>query len=109
MVQGSNGPGFPLKARTERGVGEFDGDVAIQPGIASPIHLSHTTRAKERKDFIGTEFVSDRKRHRADKGQCSLSPTARIDPGYRLVASAKAQVSCRRGPEKLGLSMYPAF
>jgi hypothetical protein len=68
MIQGSDGPGFPLKARTERGVGEFNGDVAIQPGIARSIHLSHTTRAKERKDFIGAEFVSDRERHGGGQG-----------------------------------------
>src|SRR5271156_2860251 len=97
MVQSSNGPGFPLKARTERGVGELNGDVAIQPGIARPIHLSHTTRAKERKDFIGTEFVSDRKRHRADKGQCSLSPTFSSGSAVSLRSASRQ----RYGPCKI--------
>jgi hypothetical protein len=34
---------------------DFDGDLAIQTGVAGPIDLPHTSRAEEIDDLVGTQ------------------------------------------------------
>jgi hypothetical protein len=60
MVQGAGGlrlVGEPLSScRIGPGPREhFDRDIALQPWIASAIHVTHTARAQEADDVVGTE------------------------------------------------------
>jgi hypothetical protein len=66
MIQRGDGFGFPLEALREMRGGNLDRDFAIQPRIACPIHLAHSTSADGRKYFVRSEFVADRERHRID-------------------------------------------
>ena len=45
----------------------------VQTRIPGTIHLSHSTRTEERKDFVRAEFISSRKRHMGNWAQCSPS------------------------------------
>ena len=81
MIQRGNGLGFPLETLAELGIGEFDRDVAIQTRVAGAIHLSHSARTKERKDFVRAEFISGRKRHMGNRAQCS--PSWSTQEGWR--------------------------
>src|SRR5207244_10711364 len=41
----------------------FERNVPSQPRIASPIHLAHPARAKQRDDLVGPDFGASRKTH----------------------------------------------
>jgi hypothetical protein len=41
----------------------FDGDVAIQLGIAGAVDFAHAAWAKGGEDFVGAEFVTWLERH----------------------------------------------
>ena len=47
-----------LRVRRKRGVQDFDGDGAIEPRVARPVHLSHPTGTDQRQDLVGTETGS---------------------------------------------------
>ena len=66
VVERGDRAGFAGEALGELRVGNFDRDIAIQPGIMRAIHLAHAALADGRKDFVGAEFVADRKRHTRD-------------------------------------------
>ena len=42
---------------------DFQGHVAMQLGVASAIHLSHTAGADERDDFVRAEARAGKQRH----------------------------------------------
>ena len=44
----------------------LDGDIALQLGVARPVHLAHPALADGRKDFIGAESVADSERYMTD-------------------------------------------
>lgn len=44
----------------------FDGDIAIQPRIARPIHFAHPARARQREDFVCAETSTRCERHCRD-------------------------------------------
>jgi hypothetical protein len=60
---------FALEARHvlgvvgQRGGQDFDGDVAIELGIAGAVNLAHATGAKRGKYLVRAEFVAYRQRH----------------------------------------------
>jgi hypothetical protein len=94
MRQLGDGAGFALEALAEFGIlremfGEdFDGDVAIQPRIASAIHLTHAPRAQRRLDFIRPEFRSRGKGHPfAQLYSCPHIAAASIDSGWIVAYS----------------------
>ena len=64
MIQRSNGAGFAFEAGAEvfalRDVirQDFDGDGAVQPGVAGFIDLTHAARAEGREDFVRAELLS---------------------------------------------------
>ena len=70
MAQSGTGAGFAEETLAgERGSKAFgkylDGDIPAQPRVPAPVHLAHAAGAKRRKDFVGTEFVANRKGHSA--------------------------------------------
>ena len=77
---------FPAKSRQPVGIGDDGGrqnlqrDVAIEPGVASAIHLAHAAGAEKTNDVVGTEAGAG--------GQCHwggvsirATPLARWDEG----------------------------
>jgi hypothetical protein len=62
MVQRGNGAGFALetllglRVRGKMCGQDFDGDGAVEPGIARPIHFAHAAGAQRRLNFIRAEF-----------------------------------------------------
>ena len=69
MIEGRNGTGFLLEAAQAIGIGgkgsgeNFDGDDAIEAGVAGAINLAHTAGAERCKDFIRAEFRAAGERH----------------------------------------------
>jgi len=63
VIQRGHRARFALEALRELLRGDFDRDVAPQPRIAGAIHLTHASRADQRENFVGAEFVAGRKRH----------------------------------------------
>ena len=66
VVERGDRAGLAGEALGELGVGNFDRDIPIQPGIVRAIHLAHAALADGRKDFIRAEFVADGERHVLD-------------------------------------------
>ncbi len=70
MIQTGDGLGFALEALFADGIGRevrrknLDGDGALQARIVRAIHLTHTSRAEWRLDFIRTESCACREAHR---------------------------------------------
>jgi len=70
---------FAFEARHAPGVRgkslgqHFDGDVAIQLGVAGAIYLSHAARADGGQDFVVTELLAGRKRHLVVRAKFSRS------------------------------------
>ena len=83
MIQRRNGLGFPLETLAELGIGEFDGDIPVQTRVPGAIHLSHSARTEERKDFVRAEFISGRKGHMENRAQCSPSCSTQRVRAYR--------------------------
>jgi hypothetical protein len=54
MVEGGDGAGFALESFVEFFFGNFDGDRAIEAGIAGSVDLSHAARAEDAFNEIGT-------------------------------------------------------
>jgi hypothetical protein len=63
VVEGGDAAGFALEVLGELLGGDFDGDDAVEAGVARALHLSHSARAKGRDDLVGSEFTAGRKRH----------------------------------------------
>jgi len=42
---------------------DFDGDVALQPGVARAVDFAHAACAQERNDLVGAEFCSGGEGH----------------------------------------------
>jgi hypothetical protein len=56
-----------LHGKTEEHRGQdFKNHVTLERGVACTVHLSHSALAKQREDFVVTEFVADGKRHVLD-------------------------------------------
>ena len=72
VVQAGDGLRLALEPLLEIGVrgdmlGEdFDGDRAVQAGVARFVHFAHPARAEWREDLIGAELRPGVKRHRSD-------------------------------------------
>ena len=56
-----------LETLVEFGLGNFDGDGAVEAGVIGLVNVTHPSRADGREDFIGAEFVAGRERHLIDK------------------------------------------
>ncbi len=54
----------PLRIGGQTGRQDLDGDVTPEARVASPIHLPHAARAKERDDLIRPESSAGSGRHR---------------------------------------------
>jgi len=63
MIQGRNRTGFAGKALRVLLGGDFDGNIASKPGIASAIDLAHATRAYPFEDLVRTEFLTRSQGH----------------------------------------------
>ena len=68
MIQRRSGARLALETLSRRlrckGLWQnFDGYFAMKPRVARLIHLAHSALADQRKDFVGAEFVADRKGH----------------------------------------------
>jgi hypothetical protein len=70
MRQRSNGLCFAFETRERVRIdGEvfrehLDGDVAIEPRVARPIHFAHSTGAHDIDDFVRVQPCSGTQRHR---------------------------------------------
>ena len=64
VVQRGHSAGFALEAGAQIfALGDvfgqdFDGDGAVETGVASFVHLAHASRSNGGEDFIGTELVA---------------------------------------------------
>ncbi len=64
MVERRNATRLLLEAMHSVGVGsnrlgkDFDGDEAVQPGVAGAIYLTHSAFANRREDLVRTEFCA---------------------------------------------------
>ena len=83
MIQCGNGLRLALKTLAKLSSRDFDRDIAIQPRIARSIHLAHSARADGRKDFVRTEFVAYRQRHKSDSAQFTRSKNGLVLLGNR--------------------------
>src|SRR5271154_959056 len=73
MIERSYRTSLALETFAELGVGNFDGNDAIQARVTCFVDLAHPARADWRVDFIGSEFVARRKRHVLDSAKSSRS------------------------------------
>jgi hypothetical protein len=73
VVEGRDRPRLTLEAlaqlriRRQRLGENLDGDGAIEPGIARPIHFAHSTGTDGGEDFIRTEANAGFQAHGADR------------------------------------------
>ena len=58
VIQCRDSARFAFKAFRELFLRHFDGDDAVQPRVARPVHLAHAACADGRDDLIGAEFVA---------------------------------------------------
>src|SRR5262245_42754828 len=63
MIERGDCSGLPLESFTKALGRNFDCHIAAQPGIARLIHLTHTTSADLRHQFIWSEFFTWGKSH----------------------------------------------
>src|SRR5215471_7169657 len=104
MVQRRSGASFELEAIEAIGVGRqrggkyLDGDLAVQPRVACPVHLTHSAGADRAHDFIGTEASSRGEWHPA---MLILSKGSRC--GKRQMWLRKFPLIHRRGRENMPL------
>ena len=63
MIQRANGFSFTLESLAELRGGNLDRDITTDAGIARFPHLSHSTLADGREDFVRAEFVAGLERH----------------------------------------------
>ena len=69
MRKRGDGLGFTFEPRATIGIARetlrqnLDGDIAIEPGVPCPVHLTHAARTKRREDFILAETGTCRKAH----------------------------------------------
>ena len=69
VLQPGDGARFALEALAEAGVPrsvarrDLDGDPAVEPGVARPVHLSHAAGAERRFDDIRTERAANGQGH----------------------------------------------
>jgi hypothetical protein len=57
MIERGEGASLAVETLGELMGGYFDGDDAIEAGVATLPHFSHTTRAEGPEDLVGAEFV----------------------------------------------------
>jgi hypothetical protein len=67
MIQLRDGARLALEPVAEVFPGDFDGDDAIQPSVASFIDFAHPARANGRKNLVRPEALTGGKRHRTDR------------------------------------------
>ena len=58
MVERGHGTGFAFEALVEIGLGDFQGDRAVEPGVAGFPHFAHAPFANMGEDLEGAEFVA---------------------------------------------------
>jgi hypothetical protein len=64
MIQRGDGSGFALETFVELGLGNFDGNQAIQAGVFGFVDITHSARTNGREDFVRAEFIAYRQGHR---------------------------------------------
>jgi hypothetical protein len=78
MVQGGDGACFVLEAdlvhRGQRRVHHFDGDGAVETGVARPVDFAHPASSDRRGDFIRAELLAGRERHRTNRMELTVEP-----------------------------------
>ena len=55
MVQRGDGAGFAVEAFCELLLCHFDGDDAVEAGVAGAVDFAHSAGADEGEDFVGAE------------------------------------------------------
>src|ERR1700741_1809379 len=55
MIQRGDGARFPLEALRELILGNFQGNDAIQPRVASPLYLPHAARTDQGENLVRAE------------------------------------------------------
>jgi hypothetical protein len=68
MIDGRDHARFAVEALAEILARYFDGDCAIQPGIARPVYLTHTSGADRSENFVGAEMGTGKEGHGAYQG-----------------------------------------
>jgi hypothetical protein len=69
VVQGTRGLGFGLESPEAVGIGgqlrrqHLDGNLAVEPGVACPVDLTHPPGAERGEDLVGPEAYTGRERH----------------------------------------------
>src|SRR5260370_27872212 len=92
MVQRRGGAGVlveslpALGVTGDRGGKDLQSEVAIEPGVASPPHLAHSSRSERREDLVGAEARAGGERHQTTR----TSPDSSISPS--LVRSGRDKV-----------------
>jgi hypothetical protein len=64
MVQSRHGAGFVFETLGELGLGNIDGDDAIEACVAGFVDFSHAARTGGREDFVRAQAGSGSQRHR---------------------------------------------
>ena len=97
MVERGEHTGLPVEPREPFGIGResggehLDGHLAMEPRVASAIHLAHAARTERGKDLVEAETRAGRKAHRPPVRGRILSPgQAEAGPARRRRRSASA-------------------
>ena len=83
---------------------ELESDVALQPGVARAVDLSHTASAHERHDVVVREARADRQRSRRRHVAHSAEATVRLVACQRCV---HVTVKARHAPGSAAVSAAP--
>ena len=73
MIQRRDRAGFALETFVKLGLGNFDGDDAIEACVIGLVHVTHSASTQGHKDSVGAEFFAHGKRHTCDLAQFSRS------------------------------------
>jgi hypothetical protein len=63
VIQRRNRLSLAAEAFAELGFGRFDGNDPIQPRVTRLPHFAHASLPDGRKNFVGSEFIADGRRH----------------------------------------------
>ena len=100
MRQRRDRPGFALEPRAPVGIlcerrrKDFDGDVALEPGIARAIHLAHASCAKRLGHYVGTETGARGKATHVGCGWMLAETKENSKPGRACSMKIESPNSC---------------
>lgn len=64
VIEGGDGSGFAFEALAEIGLGELDGDFAVEACVAGFVDNAHAAFADGGEDLVGADLVSGSEWHR---------------------------------------------